>query len=99
VPGDQRTTNVGGAALLTAIENVTGAGAERLRAQLVKLGDIGETARFALRFPRILRIRRDKSPDEIDTIQTVARLAATSSEVTETMNGEGNGTRAKRPAK
>ena len=29
---------------------------------------------FALRFPRIVRIRTDKGPDQIDTLQTVARL-------------------------
>ncbi|HEX8465234.1 MAG TPA: hypothetical protein VF627_11505, partial [Abditibacterium sp.] len=31
---------------------------------------------FALRFPRILRIRDDKPVSEIDTLQTVAKLAA-----------------------
>jgi DNA ligase 1 len=41
---DQRTTNVGGAALLAAIESVTGASPEQLRSQLVKLGDIGDAA-------------------------------------------------------
>jgi DNA ligase-1 len=30
---------------------------------------------FALRFPRILRIRNDKPPEEIDTLETVRRLA------------------------
>jgi DNA ligase-1 len=30
---------------------------------------------YALRFPRILRIRTDKSPDEIDTLATVQQLA------------------------
>ncbi len=29
---------------------------------------------FALRFPRIVRLRTDKSPSEIDTLQTVERL-------------------------
>ena len=29
---------------------------------------------FALRFPRIVRIRSDKSPDEVDTVATVERL-------------------------
>ncbi len=29
---------------------------------------------FALRFPRILRLRTDKTPDEIDTLETVQRL-------------------------
>jgi DNA ligase-1 len=29
---------------------------------------------FALRFPRIVRLRPDKSPDEIDTLETVKRL-------------------------
>jgi DNA ligase-1 len=29
---------------------------------------------FALRFPRIVRIRHDKRPDEIDTIETVEKL-------------------------
>jgi len=29
---------------------------------------------FALRFPRIARIREDKEPGEIDTLATVARL-------------------------
>jgi DNA ligase-1 len=31
---------------------------------------------FALRFPRIVRLRLDKSADEIDTVQTVERLYA-----------------------
>ncbi|HEX8071855.1 MAG TPA: hypothetical protein VF546_18045 [Pyrinomonadaceae bacterium] len=30
---------------------------------------------YALRFPRILRLRPDKTADEIDTIEAVARLA------------------------
>jgi DNA ligase-1 len=30
---------------------------------------------FALRFPRIVRLRPDKSPNEIDTLETVKRLA------------------------
>ena len=29
---------------------------------------------FALRFPRILRLRNDKSPDEIDTLETVKEI-------------------------
>ena len=29
---------------------------------------------YALRFPRILRLRSDKTPDEIDTLETVQRL-------------------------
>jgi len=33
---------------------------------------------YALRFPRIKRIRTDKSPAEIDTLQTVQKLASTS---------------------
>lgn len=32
---------------------------------------------FALRFPRILRLRPDKSPAEVDTLETVRRLAQT----------------------
>jgi DNA ligase-1 len=31
---------------------------------------------YALRFPRILRLRPDKKPDEIDTLETVQRLVA-----------------------
>ncbi len=30
---------------------------------------------YALRFPRILRLRDDKGPEEIDTLDTVRRLA------------------------
>jgi ATP-dependent DNA ligase len=30
---------------------------------------------FALRFPRIVRLRPDKNPDEIDTLETVQKLA------------------------
>jgi DNA ligase-1 len=29
---------------------------------------------FALRFPRILRLRDDKSPDEIDTLEAVKEI-------------------------
>jgi len=32
---------------------------------------------YALRFPRIVRVRSDKPPEEIDTLETVRRLAAT----------------------
>jgi DNA ligase-1 len=31
---------------------------------------------YALRFPRILRIRTDKSPEEIDTLETVKEIFA-----------------------
>jgi DNA ligase-1 len=33
---------------------------------------------YALRFPRILRLRSDKSVDEIDTLDAVSRLAGES---------------------
>jgi DNA ligase-1 len=33
---------------------------------------------FALRFPRIVRLRPDKKPDEIDTLETVKKLASSS---------------------
>jgi DNA ligase-1 len=33
---------------------------------------------FALRFPRIVRLRPDKNPDEIDTLETVKKLAGES---------------------
>jgi len=33
---------------------------------------------YALRFPRIVRLRRDKTADEIDTLETVKQLAAVS---------------------
>lgn len=33
---------------------------------------------FALRFPRIVRLRPDKNPDEIDTLETVRTLASSS---------------------
>ena len=33
---------------------------------------------YALRFPRIVRVRHDKPPEEIDTLETVRRLAETS---------------------
>lgn len=33
---------------------------------------------FALRFPRIVRLRPDKTPDEIDTLETVKKLASPS---------------------
>ena len=38
---------------------------------------------FALRFPRILRIRRDKPLSEIDTLETVRKLSAENTESTE----------------
>ena len=31
---------------------------------------------YALRFPRILRLRPDKRPDEIDTLETVEKLVS-----------------------
>ena len=31
---------------------------------------------YALRFPRILRLRLDKKPEEIDTVETVRKLVA-----------------------
>jgi DNA ligase-1 len=31
---------------------------------------------YALRFPRILRIRKDKLPEDIDTIETVEQIYA-----------------------
>ena len=33
---------------------------------------------YALRFPRILRLRDDKSVEEIDTLETVSKLAGES---------------------
>jgi DNA ligase-1 len=36
---------------------------------------------FALRFPRIARIRTDKTPADIDTVETCRRLAAAATEV------------------
>jgi DNA ligase-1 len=44
---DPRTTNVGGVALLTAIEGASGADPALLRARLVALGDPGDVAREA----------------------------------------------------
>ncbi|HEX8475272.1 MAG TPA: ATP-dependent DNA ligase [Pyrinomonadaceae bacterium] len=38
---------------------------------------------YALRFPRILRLRDDKGVDEIDTLETVSRLVTTSEEAEE----------------
>jgi DNA ligase 1 len=32
---------------------------------------------LALRFPRIVRIRKDKSPDEIDTLENARRMVKT----------------------
>lgn len=40
---DQRTTNVGGAALMTAVLSVTGADEATVRQRLVALGDMGDT--------------------------------------------------------
>jgi DNA ligase-1 len=34
---------------------------------------------FALRFPRIVRIRTDKKPEDIDTLEAVERIFATAS--------------------
>lgn len=51
---DQRTTNVGGAALLNSIETVTGIERAELTGRLVALGDIGDLANefFLLRDPQ-----------------------------------------------
>jgi DNA ligase-1 len=35
---------------------------------------------YALRFPRILRLRPDKKPDEIDTLETVQKLVTSNSD-------------------
>ena len=32
------------------------------------------TSGLAMRFPRILRIRRDKTPEQIDTVESARRL-------------------------
>ncbi len=32
---------------------------------------------FALRFPRLLRIREDKSPNEIDTLERIKKIYST----------------------
>lgn len=57
---DQRTTNVGGAALFTAIQAVSGSDATHLRERLVVLGDPGDTAREAF----------EAAPTEKDIVQT-----------------------------
>jgi DNA ligase-1 len=41
---DQRTTNIGGAALMNALINVTGEDLATLQMQLVKMGDLGDVA-------------------------------------------------------
>jgi DNA ligase-1 len=41
---DQRTTNIGGAALMNALINVTGEDPSTLQTQLVKMGDLGDVA-------------------------------------------------------
>jgi len=43
---------------------------------------------YALRFPRIVRVRNDKPPDEIDTLETVRRLAQTLSSEPATKDSE-----------
>ncbi|MEG4508422.1 ATP-dependent DNA ligase [Microcoleus sp. F6_B4] len=43
---------------------------------------------YALRFPRIVRVRNDKPPEEIDTLETVCRLAATLSSEPATKDSE-----------
>jgi DNA ligase-1 len=43
---------------------------------------------YALRFPRIVRVRNDKPPDEIDTLETVRRLAQTLSSELATKDSE-----------
>ncbi|HEY9605495.1 MAG TPA: ATP-dependent DNA ligase [Allocoleopsis sp.] len=43
---------------------------------------------YALRFPRIVRVRNDKPPEEIDTLETVRRLAATLSSESVTKDSE-----------
>jgi single-stranded DNA-specific DHH superfamily exonuclease len=43
---------------------------------------------YALRFPRIVRVRNDKPPEEIDTLETVRRLAATLSSESATDESE-----------
>jgi len=43
---------------------------------------------YALRFPRIVRVRNDKPPEEIDTLETVRRLAQTLSSEPATRDSE-----------
>ncbi|MBW4546959.1 MAG: ATP-dependent DNA ligase [Symplocastrum torsivum CPER-KK1] len=43
---------------------------------------------YALRFPRIVRVRNDKPPEEIDTLETVRRLAQTLSAESATQESE-----------
>src|ERR671933_1597472 len=44
---------------------------------------------YALRFPRIVRVRNDKPPEEIDTLETVRRLAETLASEPATEDSEG----------
>jgi hypothetical protein len=43
---------------------------------------------YALRFPRIVRVRNDKPPEEIDTLETVRRLAQSLSSEPATKDSE-----------
>jgi DNA ligase-1 len=53
---------------------------------------IGESPRHksgvAVRFPRIVRWRRDKRPDEADTLEALKRLASATESATQTENPE-----------
>jgi DNA ligase-1 len=42
----------------------------------------------AVRFPRIVRWRRDKRPDEADTLEALKRLASATESATQTENPE-----------
>jgi DNA ligase-1 len=52
-------------------------------------------AGYALRFPRIVRVRRDKGPGDVDTLEKVRMLAATTPAAARSDESDGDSTAAR----
>jgi len=72
---DQRTINIGGAALLTAIATVSGEEKSVLQAKLVKLGDPGDVAAAFINNPQVARHQTTLTLQELS--DRLEQLAAT----------------------
>lgn len=80
---DNRTANVGGAALLKAVQEASGADDERLRARLVELGDFGDVTGEAFQSAPELQARLPMLalPDINAAFETLAATSGTKKKI------------------